>query len=341
MPRPALAALPAATSFPRVTESAPTRVAESRPAHPAAARLLPIAMMLLLGTLWGLNFSLAKLGRTGGVPPMAHTFWQATCGGLILLAVCWARGVRPRLGRRFLAYYLFAGVIGFAAPNANMVVALLQVPAGVMAVLITLVPVFTYALAIVIGMERFSAVRAVGVGFGLAGALLILVPSASLPSPEMVGAALIGLMTPLFYAIGNVGMARWRPQGPGGDSMSLACGMTLAGGAAMFVAMLVTGQGYVLGQDGWQLRDWALTGQIMVTAVSFVVFFELLRMVGPVVTGVVAFIITCAGILWGMAIFGESHSAWVWAAVVLVLIGLGLVNRPTPAPAASEKELPL
>lgn len=324
-----------------MTQSAPSPAAPAGPAASLGRRLLPIAMMLFLGTLWGLAFSLAKLGRLGGVPPMAHTFWQATCAGLILLAVCRARGMRPRLSRRFLGYYLFAGVLGFAAPNANMVIALLQVPAGVMAVLITLVPVFTYALAIALGMERLALNRALGVGCGLAGALLILLPAASLPSPEVVGAAMLGLLTPLFYAMGNVGMARWRPQGPGGDSLSLACGMTLTGGAAMFVAMLATGQGYVLGQDGWQLRDWALVGQICITAVAFVVFFELLRMVGPVVTGVVAFVITCAGILWGMAIFGESHSGWVWAAVVLVLVGLGLVNTPAPSPAAPEKELPL
>ncbi|MGF1626027.1 MAG: DMT family transporter, partial [Alphaproteobacteria bacterium] len=269
-----------------------------------ARRLLPLAMMLFLGTLWGLAFSLAKLGRIGGVPPMAHTFWQATGAGLILLAICYARGVRPRIGRSYLVYYLFAGVLGFAAPNANMVVALMEVPAGVMAVLITLVPVFTYALAILLRMERFAMIRALGVAFGLAGALLILLPSASLPSEAMVASALLGLLTPLFYAIGNVGMARWRPQGPGGDSLSLACGMTLTGGATMFFVMLATGQGYVLGEDGWQVRDWAVAGQICITAVAFVVFFELLRMVGPVVTGVVAFVITCAGILWGMAIFG-------------------------------------
>lgn len=294
-------------------------------------RLLPLVLLLLLGTLWGLAFSLAKVGRMGGIPPLAHTAWQATGAGLILLSVCFARGLRPRLGGQYLGYYLFAGVVGFAAPNANMVIALLHVPAGVMAVLITLVPVLTYLLAIVLKMERFVAVRAVGVAFGLAGALLILVPSASLPTPEMAAGALLGLLTPLFYAIGNVGMARWRPVGAGGHSLSLACGMTLTGGLAMACAMLVMDQGYVLGQDGWLVRDWALLGQVCITALAFVIFFELLRMVGPVVTGAVAFVITCAGILWGMAIFGESHSAWIWGAVALVLVGLGLVNRPAPA----------
>lgn len=323
-----------------MTQPTPTAL----PTLPEAAvvrRLRPLVMLLALGTLWGLAFSLAKIGRLGGVPPMAHTFWQATGAGLILLVICLARGLRPRLGRQFLAYYLFAGFLGFAAPNANMIVALKELPAGVMAVIITLVPVFTYGLAILVRIERFAVIRALGVAFGLAGALLILLPNASLPTAAMATAALFGLLTPLFYAAGNIGMALWRPQGPGGHSLSLACGMTLAGGAGMACVMLVTGQGYVLGEAGWQARDWAVLGQIVISAVAFVIFFELLRMVGPVVTGVVAFVITCSGILWGMAIFGEVHSVWVWAAVVLVLVGLALVNRPTapPAgPALSEKE---
>ncbi|MEZ5668211.1 MAG: DMT family transporter [Alphaproteobacteria bacterium] len=314
-----------------------TQPAASVSLPPAAAagslarRLLPVAMLLFLGGMWGLAFSLAKIGRTGGIPPMSYTFWQALGGGTILLCVCLARGMRPRLGWPFLRYYLFAGIVGFAAPNANMVVVLNFVPAGVMAVVMPLVPVLTYLLAIGLRMERFAAVRAAGVAFGLAGAMLILLPSASLPSPEMAGWVAVGLITPVLYAVGNIGMARWRPQGPGGHSLALACGMTLAGSLAMACAMAVTGQFYLPGQDGWQLRDWAMSGQIAITAVAFVVFFELLRMVGPVVAGVVAFVITCAGILWGMAIFGETHSAWVWAAVALVLVGLVLVNRPARA----------
>lgn len=318
-----------------MTETVPSTAA-TEPESTLTSRLRPLVMLLALGSLWGLAFSLAKIGRLGGVPPMAHTAWQATGAGLILLVICLARGLRPRLGRSFLFYYLFAGFLGFAAPNANMVVALKELPAGVMAVIITLVPVFTYAAAILVRMERLSLVRTVGVAFGLAGALLILLPNASLPTQAMASAALFGLLTPLFYALGNIGMARWRPQGEGGHSLSLACGMTLAGGAGMACVMLATGQSYVLGQDGWQTRDWAIVGQIVISAVAFVIFFELLRMVGPVVTGVVAFVITCAGILWGMVIFDETHSVWVWGAVVLVLVGLALVNRPTPTPPAGQ-----
>lgn len=294
-------------------------------------KLLPFGMVVLLGAMWGLAFSLAKISRTNGVPPLGHAFWQASGAGVILLVVCWARGNLPRLSAAHIRYYLFAGLVGFAIPNASMVFTLNYVPAGVMAVLITTVPVLTYILAISFRMERFALVRAVGVGFGLAGAMLILLPSTSLPDPAMAAYAAIGLITPVTYAIGNIGMAHWRPQGPGGHSLSMACGMTVTAGIGLGIAMLVADHGYVLGQDGWQLRDTAISGQILITAVAFGIFFELLRMVGPVVAGAVGFAVTCFGILWGMAIFGETHSLWIWGAVVLVLIGLGLVNKPVGA----------
>ena len=311
-----------------MTQSASTAGAESA-AAPLFQKLLPLGMLLVLGALWGLAFSLAKISRTNGVPPLGHAFWQASGAGLILYCVCWARGIRPALSRAHIRYYLFAGLIGFAGPNANMVFTLNFVPVGVMAVMITTVPVITYILAIALRMERLAAMRALGVAFGLGGALLILLPSTSLPDPAMAVYAAIGLITPLLYAVANIGMARWRPQGRGGHSLSLACGMTIAAGVGLCIAMLATGQTYLLGEDGWQLRDTAIAGQALITAVAFGIFFELLRMVGPVVAGAVGFAVTTGGILWGIAIFGETHSVWVWGAVVLVLIGLVLVNTPT------------
>jgi drug/metabolite transporter (DMT)-like permease len=45
--------------------------------------------------------------------------------------------------------------------------------------------------------------------------------------------------------------------------------------------------------------------------------------------------VTLTAILWAMAIFGERHSALVWAAAVLIAAGVALVNwrgARTPGP---------
>jgi drug/metabolite transporter (DMT)-like permease len=34
-----------------------------------------------------------------------------------------------------------------------------------------------------------------------------------------------------------------------------------------------------------------------------------------------------SGVLWGMLIFGESHSAWIWGALTVMLAGVALVGQ--------------
>jgi drug/metabolite transporter (DMT)-like permease len=36
--------------------------------------------------------------------------------------------------------------------------------------------------------------------------------------------------------------------------------------------------------------------------------------------------VTLTGIAWGVVLFGEHHSPWVWGAAILIFTGLALVN---------------
>ena len=47
--------------------------------------LLPWIVLLFLGTVWGLSFSLARIATVAGGTPFGITFWQSVVGGAILL----------------------------------------------------------------------------------------------------------------------------------------------------------------------------------------------------------------------------------------------------------------
>jgi drug/metabolite transporter (DMT)-like permease len=47
---------------------------------------------------------------------------------------------------------------------------------------------------------------------------------------------------------------------------------------------------------------------------------------GPLFASQVGYVVTLAGVFWGMLLFGESHSAWVWVSLVTMLAGLALVT---------------
>jgi len=181
-------------------------------------RLAPLLLLVLLGSLWGLGFSLAKIATRGGVPPITYSFWQSAAAAVVLSAITVLRGVRPSLSARHLRFYLVMGITGFSIPNVNIIMSVAHLPAGIAAVIVPLSPLFTCAIAWEMGFEGMSAGRAVGLALGLAGTALIALPQASLPEPEQRFWVLMATMTPLFYAIGNVVAPRacarrtWTPE---------------------------------------------------------------------------------------------------------------------------------
>jgi drug/metabolite transporter (DMT)-like permease len=67
-------------------------------------------------------------------------------------------------------------------------------------------------------------------------------------------------------------------------------------------------------------------GQITVTSLASILYFEIMRRAGPVFFSQVAYVVTLSAILWAMAIFGERHSALVWLAAALIASGVAMVN---------------
>lgn len=291
---------------------------------PARASLyLSLALLVSLGTLWGGQTVLAKFVTTSGVPPFGYAFWQSFGAGIVLLTVCFLRGSPPPLSLRHLRYYVIVGWTGSAIPTANLYVALSEIPAGVMAVVITTSPLLTYLMALGVRMEGFDLRRALGIAVGFAGALLLLLPKGSLPDTAMVPFVALGFLSPLFYSISSIYASRAQP--PECDPMQVAAGMMLSSSALMLPVSLGTGTFHPL----WltlNLPNGLIIAHIFLTALTFFLYFTLLRRAGPVYFSQVAYIVTITAIVWGMVLLGERHSAWIWGAVALVLGGVALVN---------------
>ena len=59
-----------------------------------------------------------------------------------------------------------------------------------------------------------------------------------------------------------------------------------------------------------------------------------IRLAGPLFASQTGYVVTLAGVIWGIYLFGETHSAWVWGSVVVMMLGLALVTpRRTDADA--------
>ena len=77
----------------------------------------------------------------------------------------------------------------------------------------------------------------------------------------------------------------------------------------------------------------ALLGQGALYAVLWFLFFEIIRLAGPVFFSANNYLVPLAGVAWGMAIFGDRLSVWVWGALALMMAGVLLLTARGPRPA--------
>jgi drug/metabolite transporter (DMT)-like permease len=294
-------------------------------ARTPSATLLPPLLLLILGLNWGFGFVLSKLGVTGGLMPLGYAFWQCLGSGLLLWAIAAWRGEWPPLGPRHLRYYIIAGVTNISIPASIALFCVQHIPIGVMVLLVTLSPLLTYALAQMLRTEKFHPRRAIGMLLGFAGALLILLPRASLPSPEMAWWAALGVLTPAFYAVSNIYIGVARPADV--PSLALGAAMQTAAGLAILPVALLAGEFHLL-LPPFTPAMWANFSHVAVAGLGALLLFEIVRLAGPVYMSQVGYIVCLSGVLWGWLVFDERHSLWVWAAMALILAGLTLVTMP-------------
>ena len=279
--------------------------------------------MVAMGAFWGLQFSLAKIGAANGIPPSSWVFFVNLVGTPVLLAIALARGTRASDLPRHWVYALIAGATAIAIPNTIMALVVGRVPAGLAAMLNTLSPLMTYAIALGFRMERPHALRIAGLACGLAGALLVLGPRASLPDPAMWPWVALCLWVPFFYAASNVYIGKCRPSGV--DSIALAS--LMQAGSLVAVLPLAIYEGIHVPIPPVHAGDWALLIQSAFNWIASLLFFEAMRLAGPVFFSQTGFLVTLWGVLWGWLLFGEVHSAYVWAAMAAIFAGLALVTR--------------
>ena len=285
----------------------------------ASARLWPPAMLVFISIGIGLQYSLNRLATLNGVPFIPYVFWISVLSGVALLALAFARGAPPPLTWPHLRFYALLGIAGMAAPISMFAFIAPKLPASIVSLVTSLTPGLTYLMALGLGMERLRALGVAGITLGLAGVLLIVLPETSLPDPAMAGWVVLAILGPVSFALSIIGAAKLRP--PEARSVSVAAGVAL--GAALFLvpAMAVDGSWWFF-DSGLDTGGRALVYVSVFYFFFWLCFFEIVRLAGPVFFSTVNYLATFSGVLWGMIIFGETFSIWVWAALVLMVAGL-------------------
>ena len=288
------------------------------------SHLVPFAMLLFGAAIYSMTFSLNRIAIIEGIPVFAFVFWQGLGTALVTFVATIATRQLPSLRHKDLRLYLLLGTFGIAVPYTLLAVVAPKVPAGAIALGLTLSPIMTYVFAVLFRIDHVRLLRIAGILFGLAGVLLVLLPDQSLPEPGMAPWLLMAFGAPLCYSLSNVCIAILRP--PEMRAIPLTCGVFACASITMLPVMAVTENWWIFDAtmtDG----DWALIGTIVISAIFLVLTFEIIRMAGPVFFSTYGYFGTLMGLGWAALYFGEAPSSWIWAAIAILFLGLFLVNR--------------
>ncbi len=273
----------------------------------------------------------------GGFSPLGVGSWRIAAGALLLgsLAfVAYGRTALPQ--RRDLPRFAACSLLGVALNQGLFLEGLARSTPMNAGLLMTLIPVFTFALAAAVRQEHFSLVRALGVVVALAGALLLLVGQGGrLASGHGFGNFLMVLNTlsySVFLVLSKELVGRYRslvviawiyilslpylPYFMAGERLLAGAGQTGAWLSLLYIILGPTVLAYLLNM-------FALA-RVRATTTAVYTYAQ------PLVAGIASWMV-----------FDERLSTRIGIAAVCLFVGIWLVGRRPPAVAHMQSAAPL
>ena len=285
-------------------------------------RFFPYFLIIAAGLIWGATFSLALMSTAEGAHPLAISAWQVVITSLFLMVFCLCSGV-PVFRLRHIRHYALIAVIGITAPNLAYYYAAPHLSAGILSITVSTVPLLTYAIMLLLSYESVLLKRVFGIVLGLVAVLLLVVPDQGLDSDDANIWILLALVSSVMYSIENVYISE-------GVDHSIDVREILSGSNIIAIILQFPLAAYlgVAEPVSWlaSVPGMALAGIALGSSIAYSMFFYTIKTAGPVFASQCAYVVTLSGVFWGIVIFSEEHSIWVWSSVVVLIIGLFLVT---------------
>lgn len=277
------------------------------------------AMLLLLGAIWGGSFFFARVAVLE-IPPLNLVLFRVAIAAAALHVYLLAAGPSFRLALPFAAGFFGLAMLNNIVPFSLMFAGQTELGAGTASILNATTPFWTMVLAnLLTDDEKLSAGKVVGVGLGMAGAVVMVGPGvvAGLGGPVWAKLALVG--TALSYGCAAIFARRFRALPP----QIVATGQLTASTVVMIpVVLLWHGPAglFEASAGAW----WSVFGlAVLATAFAYILFFSLIRNAGATNASLVTLVVPVSAILLGALFLGERLESFEVAG--MGLIGLGLI----------------
>jgi drug/metabolite transporter (DMT)-like permease len=296
-------------------------------------RPIHYAALLLLGAVWGASFLFIGVA-VPAFGPLSLMFARVLIAGLLLLAFAAFTqrrgGLRATLRlRQNWRTYLVIGLLNSALPFTLIAFSELRLTASLAAILNSTTPLFTALVAAAWGSERLTGRKVWGVLLGVAGVAVLVGGAPLAVNGAVVVAVLASLLAALCYGLGTVYAARHITGLPGATASTVQ----LLGAA---VILAVPGVVAFPDVSPSPAAVAALAALILVsTTFAYLLYFFLLRNVGPTRTASVTLLVPVFGTLWSILFLREPFNAGMLLGLAIILTSVTLVTSRRAGPGAA------
>ena len=292
----------------------------------ALSRVGLIPNLLGLGMFWGLSPIVTKYLAMMHVSPFMTITFSGFGVGIGLFIVWRAIGKVELASWRLWLFGAGCAVL-LNLPFGLSLVLIGHVPVATYSIITSTTPLFGYAIALFLGVERMSLARAAAIICGFAGSALLLVnPDVSSGGdliPEIDIYTLACFALPLCYALYHIFASRFWPKGVETGAVSIA--ESISSGVLVLPFLLFFEGGAAV--EIPQMAFIALGAVTMLWVVERITFFNLVRNFGPVSTVQAVNLSTMSSVLLGHYLFGEPIDGRLIVSGALVLSALWLNSR--------------
>lgn len=297
--------------------------------RPVLQRIAPWGAILIFGAGWGAMQPANKVVVGGGFEPFGIMVWQGIVTLVVAGALSWRHGL-PK-GRAQWSVCLQIALLGTLIPHFASFTGVAYLPAGLMAIILSSIPVFALLMGLALGAEELTAPRALGLGLGLAAIAMIAAVSGGGFAIDGLGrgaltAVAIALVAPLCYALNSTLLAR---KDDTGKSLKGLHPLQAFTGSTVFFLPIAVLAAALFGQLKGLTTDLP-SAALLATALGHTLIYSgflwLVTSAGAVFASQTAYLVTGFGILWSMLFLGETYPWPVWGALGLMFVGLSLVR---------------
>jgi drug/metabolite transporter (DMT)-like permease len=278
-------------------------------------------LLAALSVLWGGSFFFVEVALSG-LGPLTVVLGRVGIAAVVLVAVVGALGLRLPSAARDWRRLAGMAVLNNLLPFSLIAYGQLHVESGLASIYNATTPLFTVVLAhFFTRTEKLTPLKALGVGFGIAGVAALMGPDAVTQVDPVSLAQIAMLAAALSYAAAGIY----------GKRLSHLPSSVAAAGMLIAATVLLLPVAFVAETPLAYRPDWTVLAAVaglalLSTAVAYLIYFRLLATVGATNLLLVTFLIPLSAIFLGAAFLHEKLGWNAFAGMALIFVGLAAVD---------------